>query len=83
MAEVVIYSTKVCPYCVKAKMLLQKKGAEFSEIDVNSDEIRDEMVAKAGGRRTVPQIFIGDKHIGGFDDLHALDAQGGLDELLA
>jgi glutaredoxin 3 len=84
MAPVTIYTTMFCPYCVSAKRLLQKKGAEFIEVDVSmSPELREEMVKRAGGRRTVPQIFIGPQHIGGSDDLHALDAKGELDVLLA
>lgn len=83
MAEIIIYSTKVCPYCVRAKALLQQKGQQWEEIDVSYDaELREEMIKKAGGRRTVPQIFINDQHIGGFDDLYALDQAGKLDALL-
>lgn len=80
--EVLVYSTMVCPYCVRAKMLLKNKGVEFKEIIVKDDATRQEMVEKSGGRMTVPQIFIGEKHIGGFDDLHALDVVGKLDDLL-
>lgn len=84
MAKVEVYSTQVCPYCVKAKNLLSSKGAEYTEIDVSHDaELRDKMVERAGGMRTVPQIFINDQHIGGSDDLHALDTKGELDALLA
>lgn len=82
MAEVIIYTTKTCPYCVKAKMLLEKKRAKYQEIDASDDKVRADMVEKAGGMRTVPQIFIGGKHIGGCDDLYALDGKGGLDALL-
>lgn len=84
MAHVTIYSTPVCPYCVRAKTLLKQKGVEsYEEIDVSGDAaIRDAMVERAGGRRTVPQIFIGDTHIGGYDDLAALDREGKLDSLL-
>jgi len=84
MNEITIYTTKVCPYCVKAKDLLKRKGrSDYKEIDVSqSDEIRNAMVEKAGGKRTVPQIFIGDLHVGGCDDLYALDKAGKLDELL-
>lgn len=82
MAEVIIYTTKVCPYCVRAKNLLSRKGVEYQEIDASDDTVRQEMVHKAGGMRTVPQIFIGGKHIGGSDDLHALDQKGELDKLL-
>ena len=83
MPDIEIYSTRVCPYCVRAKKLLERKGASFREIDVSDDEaLRDAMIVRAGGRRTVPQIFINNQHIGGFDDLHALDTKGGLDPLL-
>ena len=84
MKPVRIYTTPICPYCARAKSLLTKKGAAFEEVDVFMDAgARDEMLAKSGGARTVPQIFIGERHIGGSDDLHALDATGGLDPLLA
>lgn len=84
MAEVVIYTTSMCPYCYRAKALLAQKGVEFTEIDVGMDPARrEEMITRANGRRTVPQIFINDQHIGGSDDLHALDATGKLDPLLA
>jgi glutaredoxin 3 len=84
MAEIEIYTTKVCPYCVRAKRLFDKKGAAYKEIDVSNDEeLRTSMTARAGGRRTVPQIFINGEHIGGCDDLYALDAAGGLDPKLA
>lgn len=82
MPNITIYSKDHCPYCVKAKMLLKNKGASYEEIDVNTAEIMMEVMEKSGGRRTVPQIFIGDRHIGGFDDLHELDVKGELDELL-
>jgi glutaredoxin 3 len=83
MAKVQIYSTPVCPYCVRAKSLLKSKGQSYEEVDISiNPQVRDEMMAKAGGRRTVPQIFIDDKHIGGFDDLYALDQKGELDPLL-
>lgn len=85
MAEITMYTTPVCPYCVRAKELLKRKGVtQINEIDVSgSDEVREEMMKKAGGKRTVPQIFIGGTHVGGCDDLYALDKQGGLDKLLA
>ncbi|MBF0294735.1 MAG: glutaredoxin 3 [Magnetococcales bacterium] len=84
MAKIVIYSTTVCPYCVRAKQLLTRKGVNYEEINLDKQpERRDEMVQKAGGRRTVPQIFIDGRHIGGCDDLHALDKDGQLDGLLA
>lgn len=84
MAKVTIYTTPICPYCQMAKQLLQRKGAPFEEIDVMGKPVlRAEMQAKAGGRTTVPQIWIGDQHVGGCDDLYELDAAGGLDPLLA
>ena len=84
MSKVKIYTTPICPYCVRAKSLLKKKGAEFEEIDVFMDSgARDEMESKSNGRRTVPQIFIGERHVGGYDDLYALDSAGELDPLLA
>lgn len=82
MSEIIIYTKEICPYCVKAKVLLQRKGAKFSEIKITDDVTREEMIKKSGGRMTVPQIFIGEKHIGGCDDLYELDAAGKLDELL-
>ncbi|WP_392537910.1 glutaredoxin 3 [Legionella sp. 227] len=82
MAEVIIYSTGYCPYCVRAKELLQQKQVSFTEIRVDvQPELRDEMISKSG-RRTVPQIFINGQHVGGCDDLYALDGQGKLDKLL-
>ena len=84
MAEITIYSTPVCPYCTRAKQLLQSKGVtEYTEIDVSDDDERAKMMEKAGGRRTVPQIFIGETHVGGFDDLYALNTKGELDALLS
>ena len=84
MPSVIIYSKDYCPYCTKAKALLARKGVQFTEIDITHDEkLQAEMVAKSGGRKTVPQIFINDKPIGGFDDLYALDRAGKLDALLA
>ncbi len=84
MADIIMYTKPVCPYCVKAKALLAKKGQTVKEIDISKepDHVRDEMMVKAGGRKTVPQIFINGQHIGGCDDLYALDAEGGLDPLL-
>jgi len=82
MPKITIYTTDYCPYCVKAKVLLQKKQVAFEEIKIVSDEMRDAMIVKSGGKRTVPQIFIGEKHIGGCDDLYELDRQKKLDELL-
>ncbi|HZQ40858.1 MAG TPA: glutaredoxin 3 [Rhizomicrobium sp.] len=84
MKPVRIYTTPICPYCVRAKSLLTKKGAPFEEVDVFMDAgARDEMLAKSGGARTVPQIFIGDTHVGGYDELYALERAGDLDGLLA
>ncbi len=84
MTAVTIYTTPFCGYCYSAKRLLAQKGVAFEEIDVSYDRARrEEMVRRAGGRRTVPQIFIGDRHVGGCDDLHILDAKGELDGLLA
>jgi glutaredoxin 3 len=84
MKTVRIYTTPICPYCVRAKSLLQKKGVEVEEIDIYmSDEARKEMQQNSGGARTVPQIFIGDTHVGGCDDLYALDRAGELDPMLA
>jgi glutaredoxin 3 len=84
MANVTIYTTNMCPYCHAAKALLQRKGVTFDEIDVSYDpDGRRKMTERAGGRRTVPQIFIGKTHVGGSDDLHALDRAGKLDSLLA
>lgn len=83
MHKIVIYSTTTCPYCVRAKDLLNRKGAKYTEYLVDSDmSKREEMLHLSGGRRTVPQIFINDKHIGGCDDLYQLDAEGKLDEML-
>lgn len=83
MSSVVIYTTALCPYCDMAKQLLQRKLVPFSEIDVTGrSDLRDEMRRKAAGRNSVPQIWIGDNHIGGCDDLYALDHQGKLDALL-
>jgi glutaredoxin 3 len=84
MAQIEIYTTRYCPYCQSAKALLTRKGLTFSEIDVTGDvEGRSRMVERANGRMTVPQIFIGAVHVGGSDDLYALERAGGLDPLLA
>jgi len=83
MAKVEIYSTMWCGYCARARALLQRKGVAFEDIDVDADGARrDEMVKRANGRRTVPQIFIDGVHVGGSDDLAALDRAGKLDHLL-
>lgn len=84
MKPVEIYTTPICPYCHAAKRLLTKKGVAFTEIDVSRDPaLRDKMTVRAGGSRTVPQIFIGGTHVGGCDDIHALDHAGKLDPMLA
>ena len=84
MPPVEIYTTRWCGYCRAAKALLDRKGVSFTEIDVGEDpEKRQEMLNRANGRYTVPQIFIGTTHVGGSDDLHALDRAGKLDPLLA
>ncbi|MGB5092105.1 MAG: glutaredoxin 3 [Parvibaculum sp.] len=84
MPDVTIYTTMMCPYCARAKSLLTRKGVQFKEIDVGMDpEKREEMMTRAHGRHTVPQIFINGAHIGGCDDLHDLDKVGKLDPLLA
>jgi glutaredoxin 3 len=82
MKEILVYSKEICPYCVRAKALLSRKGAAFKEIKITDDATKEEMIKKSGGRMTVPQIFIGDLHVGGCDDLYALEASGKLDELL-
>lgn len=82
--EIVMYSTAWCGYCQRARNLLERKGAAFREIKVDEDpQQREVMLQKSGGRRTVPQIFIADHHVGGYDDLAALDRAGELDKLLA
>ena len=82
MAKVEIYTTPICPYCHAAKALLADKGVDYVEKSVVDPEARALMVERAHGRRTVPQIFIGDTHVGGYDDMAALDRQGRLDQLL-
>lgn len=82
MKTVEIYTTQWCPYCSAAKDLLHEKGVTYTEVDAEDPEIRQAMVARAHGRRTVPQIFIGETHVGGYDDLAALDRRGQLDPLL-
>lgn len=84
MAQIEIYTTFMCPYCARAKALLEKKGQSYNEIDVSYDAARrEEMTQKAGGRRTVPQIWINGTHVGGSDDLYALEREGKLDPMLA
>lgn len=83
MPKITVYTTPFCPYCLAAKKLLKKKNVSFTEIDVSGPDKRDEMINRAHGRHTVPQIFIDDRHIGGFDDLSELDALNELDALLS
>ncbi len=83
MTKVEIFTTPWCPYCHAAKALLDDKGVAYEEVDVSDPELRNAMVQRANGRRTVPQIFIGATHVGGYDDMAALDRRGGLDPLLA
>ena len=83
MSKVEIYSSMWCPFCHRAKRLLQTKGVEIREFDVDADPaLRQEMMARSGGRRTVPQIFIGDHHVGGSDELSALEREGRLNGML-
>lgn len=84
MAKVEIYTTSYCPFCIRAKSLLKNKGIAFSEIDVSDDDaMREKMIELSGGRRTVPEIFINGKIVGGYEELSALDAAGELDAMLA
>ncbi len=84
MAKVVMYSTAVCPYCQRAEMLLKQRGVtEIEKIRIDLDPAQRDAMMQKTGRRTVPQIFIGEHHVGGFDDLAALDRQGALAPLLA
>ena len=82
-AHVVMYSTSYCGYCMRARSLLERKGVAINEIKVDEDMREREIMMKRSGRRTVPQIFIGERHVGGYDDLAALDRSGELDQLLA
>ena len=83
MAKIEVYTKFLCPYCTRAKALLSAKGVTFEEIDISTGgPRRTEMIERSGGRLTVPQIFIDGRHVGGSDDLHALDRAGGLDPLL-
>ena len=84
MADIVIYTKPGCPYCSRAKALLERKGADYQEIVASNDPaLKAEMVEKSGGKATFPQIFINGQHVGGSDDIHALDRKGELDALLA
>jgi glutaredoxin 3 len=82
-AEVVMYSTSYCGYCMRARSLLERKGVAIHEIKVDEDMRERQIMMERSGRRTVPQIFIGERHVGGYDDLAALDRSGELDQLLA
>ncbi|MFC5525192.1 glutaredoxin 3 [Rhodanobacter ginsengisoli] len=83
MPKIEVYSTAVCPYCVAAKNLLKSKGLEWVEVRIDTDPAqRDSMLTRSGGRRSVPQIFVNDRHVGGYDDLVAADRSGKLTELL-
>ena len=81
--EVLIYTTSWCPFCRRAKALLKEKGVAFTELDIEADPARRKAMIESSGRSTVPQIFINETHVGGSDDLAALDADGSLDKLLA
>lgn len=82
-SKVEIYTWRTCPFCIRAKALLDKKGVEYTEYSIDGDEAaRAKMSERANGKRSLPQIFINDQHIGGCDDIHALNAQGKLDQLL-
>lgn len=81
--EVILYTTAWCPHCMRAKALLERKGIAFREVDVEeSRELRQEMITRSGGRRSVPQVFIGDRHLGGAEELAAAERSGELDRLL-
>nr|WP_111301967.1 glutaredoxin 3 [Paracoccus saliphilus] len=83
MPSIEIYTTRTCPFCIRAKALLDQKGVSYSEVDVGTDPAkRTAMTQRANGKRSVPQIFVGDTHVGGCDDLYALDRAGKLDPLL-
>jgi glutaredoxin 3 len=83
MKPVTVYSTQVCPYCVRAKALLDRKHVPYTDVMVDKDPVRLAEMMQKSGRRTVPQIFVGETHVGGCDDLYALDRAGNLDPLLA
>lgn len=83
MARVVVYTTGTCPYCIRAKDLLDRKGIQYEEVRVDLDPVQRDFMMEKSGRRTVPQIFINDQPIGGSDDLYALDKSGQLDQLLS
>lgn len=84
MSKIEVYSTAICPYCVAAKNLLKSRGLEWTEVRIDTDVTeREAMLTRSGGRRSVPQIFVNDQHVGGYDDLVAADRSGKLAELLA
>jgi Glutaredoxin, GrxC family len=83
MQKITVYTTSSCPYCIAAKELLNRKKYAYKEVDVSDPSMRMMLVKKAQGRKTVPQIFIGDLHVGGFDDLAAMDKAGELDTIMA
>jgi glutaredoxin 3 len=84
VAKVEVYTASYCPYCIRAKSLLKRKGVAFDEIDVSGDPaLREKMIELSGGRRTVPEIFINGRIVGGYDELRALEAAGRLDKLLS
>jgi glutaredoxin 3 len=83
MSKVRIYSTRFCGYCFAAKALFDRKGVAYEELDASDPAVRQDMIQRAMGQRTVPQIFVGDRHIGGYDEVAALDRRGQLDPLLA
>ena len=84
MKKVIIYSTAICPYCIKAKQLLESKNVDYQELRIDKHpELVADVVEKSGGQKTVPQIFVDDYHVGGCDDLYALDKEGRLDSLLS
>jgi glutaredoxin 3 len=84
MSKIEVYSTAVCPYCVAAKNLLKSRGLEWTEVRIDTDAAeREAMLTRSGGRRSVPQIFVNDQHVGGYDDLLAADRSGKLAELLS
>lgn len=82
MKPVMVYTSGWCPYCTRTKALLERKAIPFQEVSVEDAERRAEMIERSGGRRTVPQVFIGDRHVGGFDELYALERAGELDTLI-
>ena len=82
MPEIIIYTTTYCPFCTRAKALLEKKGVKYTEINVTDDEEKRKEMIEKSGRTIVPQIFINGKHVGGYDDLYALEEKGELDTLL-